>query len=89
MGSAIEALQHLLGIGDLLRRVRRLERHMSAVDDVLEQLNQATNDIADDLTRLRDEVAGGDAATAAKFEPLVTRLQQLAVDPENPVPPTA
>lgn len=61
---------------------------MSAVDDVLAQLDTATNEIATDLARLRDEVAGDDSATAAKFQPLLDRLTQLAQDPENPVPPT-
>lgn len=59
---------------------------MSSTDNVLEQLNTATDEIARDLQALRDEVAGGDQAVAAKFQPLVDRLTQLGADPANPVP---
>jgi hypothetical protein len=60
---------------------------MSRVDEAIEQLNTATNDVADDLERLRQEVAGSDSATAARLTPVIERLRGLAVDPENPVPP--
>jgi len=60
---------------------------MSAVDDVIAQLDTATNEIAADLAALRDAVAGNDAATAAKFTPLLDRLTALGADPQNPVPP--
>lgn len=78
----------------ILRRIRMLERRTSvleyrvtATDDVIAQLNTATDEIARDLQDLRDQVAGGDAAAAAKFQPLIDRLTALGQDPENPVPP--
>lgn len=81
-----EMLRSALGIDHLFERVRRVERHMSAVDDIISNLNTATDEIASDLASLRDEVAGGDSATAQKFQPLLDRLTELGKDPENPVP---
>lgn len=63
-----------------------LRRHMSAIDDLINRLGAATDEIAAELTALRDEVAGSDTATAAKFEPLIARLEALGADPTNPVP---
>ena len=60
---------------------------MSRVDDVIADLDTATNDIANELDQLRDEVANLDGATADKLTPIVERLRTLAADPENPVPP--
>ena len=70
----------------VIARVHKLEHHMSQVDDAVAELNAATNDVADDLERLRTEVTGLDSATADKLTPLVERLRALAADPENPVP---
>lgn len=61
---------------------------MTAVDDIISQLDDATNEIASDLAALRDEVAAGDTGTAAKFQPLLDRLTALGQDPANPVPTT-
>lgn len=60
---------------------------MSQVDDVVAELNTATNDIATELEDLRSQVSGLDAVTAEKFTPIVERLRALAADPSNPVPP--
>lgn len=59
---------------------------MSRVDDVIADLNTATDEIANDLDALRQQVSGLDAVTAEKFQPLVDRLRALGADPENPVP---
>lgn len=82
----VRALIDKYSLSKMLNRLDRLEHGMSQVDDVLAALNAATNDVAEDLERLREEIAGTDAATAEKFVPLVDRLRALAVDPENPVP---
>jgi hypothetical protein len=79
-------LHELLREARIFRRLDLLESYMSAVDDIVTALNTATDEIAADLQALRDEVAGSDQATAAKFEPLVQRLQALGADPQNPVP---
>lgn len=68
------------------RRLSTLEYRVSAVDDVITELNDATDEVAADLQRLRDEVAGGDQATADKFQPLIDRLTAMGQDPQNPVP---
>lgn len=59
---------------------------MARVDEVVARLGAATDEIARDLDALRQEVAGLDVDVAAKFEPLVTRLEQMGQDPQNPVP---
>jgi uncharacterized coiled-coil protein SlyX len=70
-------------------RLSRMEQHMSAVDDVIADINTATDEIANDLEALRSQVSGLDAVTAEKFGPIVERLRALGADPENPVPPQA
>lgn len=82
----VRALLDKYSLSKMLYRLDRLEVAMSQVDDVLAALDEATNAVAEDLERLRAEVAGMDADTAAKFVPLVDRLRSLAADPENPVP---
>lgn len=62
------------------------EQTMARVDEVVTRLSAATDEIARDLSALRDEVANLDAGVAAKFEPLVTRLEEMGQDPQNPVP---
>lgn len=82
----VRALLDKYSLSKILNRLDRLEQSMSQVDDALADLNNATNDVAEDLERLRDEVAAFDAGTAEKIQPIVERLRSLAVDPENPVP---
>jgi hypothetical protein len=60
---------------------------MSAVDDIVAALNDATNKLAAELAALRNEVAGDDSAIAAKFQPILDQLVNLGADPANPVPP--
>lgn len=62
------------------------ENTMARVDEVVARLGAATDEIARDLDALRQEVAGLDESVAAKFEPLVSRLEQMGQDPQNPVP---
>lgn len=62
------------------------ERIMTATDDLAARLNAATNELASDLAALRDEVANLDGAVAAKFEPIVSRLEAMGTDPADPVP---
>ena len=65
-----------------------LMNRQETFDTALAALNTATNDVADDLTRLRAEVAatGVSAESLARLDANIARLQGLAVDPENPVP---
>lgn len=62
------------------------ERVMAQVDDVAARLAAATDELARDLETLRQEVAGLDESVAAKFEPLVSRLEAMGADPQDPVP---
>jgi hypothetical protein len=62
------------------------ERTMARVDDVIARLGAATDELARDLEALRQEVAGLDESVAAKFEPLVSRLEAMGADDNDPVP---
>ncbi|MGH3430598.1 MAG: hypothetical protein ACRDQZ_24030, partial [Mycobacteriales bacterium] len=73
-------------LAQLNHRITQLEARMSAVDDKIALLDTATNDIAAELETLRGQIAAEDADTAAKLDPIITRLQGLAADPNNPVP---
>lgn len=68
------------------RALLEMREKMATTDELVARFGAATDEIARDLQALRDEVAGGDAAVAAKFEPLVSRLEAMGADPENPVP---
>lgn len=59
---------------------------MGKMEDAVAQLDEATNEIAADLERLRTDVANGDATAAEKLTPLIERLRSLGQDPTNPVP---
>jgi hypothetical protein len=70
-------------------RISRLEHWMATTDELVARFAAATDEIASDLEALRGEVALLDAGVAAKFEPLVARLEGLGADPANPVPEPA
>lgn len=62
---------------------------MSDVQHAIEKLNNATNHIAAELTRIRAILTRGEPATQGELEQLdvlAARLEGLAVDPSNPVP---
>jgi chromosome segregation ATPase len=84
LDSRVEALEHARAAHR--HAINELERAMSAVDTAIADLNQATNDVADELEALRAEVEGLDSDTAAKLQPVIDKLRGLAADPENPVP---
>lgn len=71
---------------DQTEHITMLGVRVTATDDLAARLNAATNELASDLQALRDEVAGLDAGVAAKFEPLVSRLEAMGADPADPVP---
>lgn len=82
-------------------RIRRLEKHMATLDDTVTALDAETTrigtnitDVANDLEALRGELAGRDQAAADRLAPIVARLtaeadrlQVVASDPTQPVPP--
>lgn len=60
---------------------------LNKMDELLQRLNAATNEIAADLERLRGQL--GDVLTPEQKAALtaqIERLEQLGVDPANPVP---
>jgi hypothetical protein len=71
---------------DQTEMITMLGVRVTATDDLAARLDVATNELASDLAALRDEVAGLDAGIAAKFEPLVSRLELMGSDPADPIP---
>lgn len=71
---------------DQTEHITQLGVRVTATDDLAARLNTATNELASDLAALRDEVAALDGDIAAKFEPLVSRLEAMGADPADPVP---
>lgn len=65
-------------VRDALRRIERLERRMSQTDDAIAAIAASVNKVATDVATLQDEVSeGGDAATAAKLQPILDQLNAL------------
>lgn len=64
---------------------------MSAIDElatrVAARLDRFTNKLADEIRAL----IGNDTETITKLEPVITKLESLGADPNNPIPdhPTA
>lgn len=71
------------------------QENMSATSEKFEQvltaIDNATNEVANDLTDLRNQIAGGLTkeeadALGPRFDAAVSKLQALGADPTNPVP---
>lgn len=86
------ALLFGFGLEKYLQRME--ERIMAKADEILalqQALDEATNEIASDLARLREDLAGGVSAEKAeeiraKLQTQVDRLTVLGQDPEDPIP---
>jgi hypothetical protein len=70
----------------IFHRLNLLENRMSAVDDALVLLDEATTAVANKIDQLVNQLQNGDQAAAAKIQVETERLRSLAADPENPVP---
>lgn len=81
----------------VLRRIDHLESRMSAADNLAARLDAATNELAADLTSVRDALAAAvagqaqavqDAVSAelAKLDAPIARLEALGADEADPVP---
>lgn len=66
--------------------ITELEERMTATEDALRDLDEATNEVAAEIEELRSSVAATDSATADRLGVVAQRLRGLAADPENPVP---
>lgn len=58
-------------------------------DAALTRLDNSTNEIAADLTKLRDEIKNKDTVSdesLARLDTNIVTLEGLGKDPENPVP---
>lgn len=61
---------------------------MTATEDALVELDQATTAVADRIDELLGAVGNLDASTAAAIRTETEKLRGLAADPQNPVPDT-
>lgn len=64
--------------------INNLEAHVSAVDDALAEVDQATNDIAAELEDLASQLKGKDQAVAEQIKARAARLRQVGADANNP-----
>lgn len=66
--------------------LRELRLEMASTKDVVARLAAATDELANDLTTLRGKIAAQDSDLAAELDPIVSRLEAMGQDPQNPVP---
>lgn len=66
--------------------LRELRLDMASTKDVVERLAAATDEVANDLSNLRQRIADQDSALAAELDPIVSRLESMGSDPKDPVP---
>lgn len=83
---SLDELRYVLSVGD---RLTTLETHMAKIDDVIAQINDATNTIAAKITRIQQAIESGDGGAAARLQPLADQLTALGADLANPVPPVS
>jgi len=82
-------------------RLTVLERNLATINEIIAEIDAETTrigvnitDVAADLQALRDELAGRDQAAADRLTPILARLtsesdrlQLVASNPQEPVPP--
>lgn len=77
--------------------VKHFDQRINKIDadftEVLGRIDTATNNIAEDLRRLKEQISTGMtpqqvAALKAQFEQRATVLEAIAADTEDPVPET-
>lgn len=68
------------------RRIERLEHRMTQTDDLIARIAATVNKVATDVATLQGEIAdSGDAATAAKLQPIADALDALDALTPDPV----
>lgn len=60
---------------------------MALTDQALADLDAATNEVADELDALKNQLSEVDGTVADRITAAAARLRGLAADPDNPVPP--
>lgn len=87
-------VRHTQRITRLEERMATLEQTVAVIDAETTRIGVTITDVAADLETLRGELAGRDQAAADRLAPIVTRLtaeadrlQIVASDPDQPVPP--
>lgn len=83
----------LLRIHQLLVKVAHQQEKIMGINEQLleysRRLDAASNEIAADLKKLRDEIKSGEPVTPetlAKLDANVARLEEMGVDPVEPIP---
>ena len=83
----------LIQLGISISNSKKLKKIMSKQDQInasLQQLDEATNEIASDLEGLRNQVKEGTVSdeSLATLDRSVQRLRALGADEANPIPTT-
>ena len=90
--AAILLLRANRKLNQLLVQGAHIMSKATEIQAVLDQIDTATNEVASDLQKLRDDIIGGvtvDEADAiqGRLAALAARLTAMGKDPENPAPP--
>lgn len=78
---------HAVALAALAQKIQQIGATMSDTQDAIVELNTATNDLAARIDVILSNEANLDANTASELRAVRDRLQGLAADPANPVPP--
>lgn len=66
--------------------LKELRLHMASTKEMVARLKDATDELARDLTAAREKIASQDSELASELDPIVSRLEEMGRDPQNPVP---
>jgi predicted RNase H-like nuclease (RuvC/YqgF family) len=72
----------------LVTRVSKLEEKVMALQSLLERLDAATSQVAEQLRKLKEQIAGG-TVTPEQLQQLdatIAQLEQMGKDEEDPFP---
>lgn len=70
------------------KKLNKIMAKQETFDALLVRVEAATTELANDLAALRGEIAAGTVSeeSLAKFDTIVSTLEAMGKDPENPVP---
>lgn len=77
---------HTALITNLTTRMTTQEAQMATLQETIADINTATNELSDEVDRIRALVTSGDTTAVEQLTPIAARLRAIAADPNNPVP---
>lgn len=90
----LEMQKQMLKVGkdnvNILKQLKKIMAKQETFDALIVRLNAATNEIAADLQKLRDEIAAGadtiSDESLTNLDSNIAALEAMGADPVNPVP---